>query len=57
MHDCNPFDMELDGEVHSIDFLGFGHLIRRALRTHRDEPEGQEDDDSREDEMSDDPYG
>jgi hypothetical protein len=27
----NPFDMDFDGDVDGIDFLGFEYLMRRVL--------------------------
>ena len=46
--------MDFDGDVDGIDFLGFDYLMRRVMRTDRDQEEVQDDDDSWEDEMSDD---
>ncbi|MCJ7618768.1 MAG: hypothetical protein MUP64_00945 [Anaerolineae bacterium] len=37
MPDFNPFDMDLDGDVDGIDFLGFHYLMRRVLQPDRDE--------------------
>ncbi len=31
MPDFNPFDMDFDGDVDGIDFLGFDYLIRHVL--------------------------
>ncbi len=42
MPDFNPFDMDFDGDVDRIDFLGFDYLTRRVLRPDEDE---QDDDD------------
>lgn len=28
----NPFDMDFDGDVDGIDFLGVDYLVRRVLR-------------------------
>ena len=54
MPEFNPFDMDFDGDVDGIDFLGFHYLMRRVMRTDRDQEEVRDDDDSWEDEMSDD---
>jgi hypothetical protein len=40
MPDFNPFDMELDGDVDGIDFLGFDYLARHVLQPDEGEPEG-----------------
>ncbi|HUS69331.1 MAG TPA: hypothetical protein VM075_00970 [Anaerolineae bacterium] len=37
MPDFNPFDMDFDGDVDGIDFLGFDYLARRVLQPDRDE--------------------
>jgi hypothetical protein len=39
MPDFNPFDMDLDGDVDGIDFLGFDCLTRHVLQ-----PDGEADD-------------
>ena len=54
MPDFNPFDMDLDGNVDGIDFLGFDYLTRHVLQPDRDE----EADDGRdgEDETDDDEW-
>ena len=31
MPDFNRFDMDFDGDVDGIDFLGFDYLMRRVL--------------------------
>ena len=31
MFDLNPFDMDMDGNVDGIDFLGFDYLMRELL--------------------------
>jgi hypothetical protein len=31
MPDSNPFDMDFDGDVDGIDFLGFDHFMRHGL--------------------------
>ena len=31
MSDFNPFDMDCDGDVDGIDFLGFDYLMRYTL--------------------------
>ena len=54
MPEFNPFDMDFDGDVDGINFLGFHYLMRRVMRTDRDQEEVRDDDDSWEDEMSDD---
>lgn len=45
MPDFNPFDMDFDGDVDGIDFLGFDYLMRRVLRPNRDEAADDELDD------------
>lgn len=47
MPDFNPFDMDRDGDVDGIDFLGFDYLMRRVLQPDRDEEadDGWDDDD------------
>jgi hypothetical protein len=40
--DFNPFDMDLDGDVDGIDFLGFDYLVRRVLRSDEDEQSDDE---------------
>jgi hypothetical protein len=37
MPDFNPFDMDFDGDVDGIDFLGFDYLMRRVLQRDQDE--------------------
>ena len=37
MLDFNPFDMDFDGDVEGIDFLGLDHLMHHVLGTDRDE--------------------
>jgi hypothetical protein len=37
MPDFNPFDMDFDGDVDGIDFLGFDYLMRRVLRRAEDQ--------------------
>ena len=32
MPDFNAFDMDMDGDVDGIDFLGFDYLMRHVLR-------------------------
>ena len=54
MPDFDPFDMDFDGDVDGIDFLGFDYLRRRVLGTDRDEGDIEEGDDSGEDETLDD---
>ena len=36
----NPFDMDLDGDVDGIDFLGFHYLMRRVLQPDEKEQDG-----------------
>ena len=38
----NPFDMDMDGDVAGIDFLGFDYLVRHVLSS--DEPEDDHED-------------
>jgi hypothetical protein len=42
MPDFNPFDMDFDGDVDGIDFLGFDYLMRRVLQRDQDEPDDGE---------------
>ena len=34
MPEFNPFDMDLDGDVDGIDFLGFQYLVQAASGFH-----------------------
>jgi hypothetical protein len=43
MFDFDPFDMEMNGHVDGIDFLGFDYLIRYMLRR-----DGSEEDETTE---------
>ena len=52
MRDVNPFDMDLDGDVDGIDFLGFHHLMRHVVQPDEDEEADDRWDD--EDETEDD---
>ena len=54
MPEFNPFDMDFDGDVDGIDFLGFDYLVRRVLGTDQGQEEVEDDDDQWEDERSDD---
>ena len=54
MPEFNPFDMDFDGDVDGIDFLGFDYLVRRVLGTEQGQEEVEDDDDQWEDERSDD---
>jgi len=40
MPDFNPFDMDMDGDVDGIDFLGFRYLMRRVLQPDAKEQDG-----------------
>lgn len=40
MPDFNPFDMDTDGDIDGIDFLGFHYLTRHVLQPDDDEQEG-----------------
>ncbi|HUT02686.1 MAG TPA: hypothetical protein VM163_02205 [bacterium] len=42
MPNFNPFDMDFDGDVDGIDFLGFDCLVRRMLRADEDERDDDE---------------
>ena len=37
MFDFDPFDMDFDGDVDGIDFLGFDYLMRSELGVGQDE--------------------
>ena len=37
MPEFNPFDVDFDGDVDGIDFLGFDYLMRHVLRRDEDE--------------------
>ena len=54
MPEFNPFDMDFDGDVDGIDFLGFDYLIRRVLGRDRVEDQVKDDDGPWEDETLDD---
>jgi len=56
MPDSNPFDMDFDGKVDGIDFLGFDYLMRRVLQPDRDEEadDGSDDDHEANDDESND---
>lgn len=41
MFDFDPFDMDMDGGVHPIGFLGFDYLIRYVLGRDDDEDKEQ----------------
>jgi hypothetical protein len=44
MFDVDPFDMDMDGIVDGVDFLGFDYLIRYVLgREDSEEDEATED--------------
>jgi hypothetical protein len=45
MPDFNPFDMDFDGDVDGIDFLGFDYLTRHVLKS----DQGEEGDDTSDD--------
>ena len=45
MFDFDPFDMDMDGDIDGIDFLGFDHLMRYVLG--RRQVEDEEDTASR----------
>jgi hypothetical protein len=57
--DSNPYDMDLDGDVDSIDFLGFDYLVRHVLQPDRDEEadDGWDDDGEGNDDELDDEDG
>ena len=40
MPDFNPFDIDCDGDVGGIDFLGFDYLMRSVLQRDEDEQGG-----------------
>jgi len=40
MPDFNPFDMDFDGDVDGIDFLGFHYLTRHVLQPDEDKEDG-----------------
>jgi hypothetical protein len=42
MFDFDPFDMDMDGDVDGVDFLGFDYLMRHVLGYDEDD-----DDDAR----------
>ena len=41
MFDFDPFDMDMDGDVNAIDFLGFDYLIRYVLGREDSEEEDE----------------
>ncbi len=43
MPELNPFDMDFDGDVDGIDFLGFDYLMRRVLRPDEEADGGWDD--------------
>lgn len=55
MPDFNPFDMDFDGDVDGIDFLGFDYLVRHVLGYDSQEEEAEEENDPSDDEESDAP--
>ena len=40
----NPFDMDFDGDVDGIDFLGFHYLTRQVLQPDEEAEDGWGDD-------------
>jgi hypothetical protein len=42
MPEFDPFDIDFDGDVDGIDFLGFDYLVRRVLRPDADKQENDE---------------
>ncbi|MDH4208058.1 MAG: hypothetical protein OEV76_04215 [Anaerolineae bacterium] len=42
----NPFDMDFDGDVDGIDFLGFDYLVRHVLGYGSEEEQAEEDDET-----------
>jgi hypothetical protein len=44
MSDFDPFDLDMDGDLDGIDFLGFDYFIRYVLG--REDSENEEMDDS-----------
>lgn len=40
--DFNPFDMDFDGDVDGIDFLGFDYLMRHVLGPDESEDDHEE---------------
>ena len=39
MPDLDPFDMDVDGDVDDVDFLGLDYLMHHVLRRESDEDE------------------
>ncbi len=50
MSDFDPFDMDFDGDVDGIDFLGFDYLMRSVLGPEEEASQEEEEDDPQEDE-------